>query len=67
LEQETPMDDEDRARRRIAHEIGEKLDALSIRDFDERIALLRGEIERLESARRHKQTALDHAGSIFKV
>ena len=61
------MDDDNRPRRRIAHEIGETLDALSIRDFDERIALLRSEIERLEAARRRKQSALDHAGSIFKA
>lgn len=59
-------DEEDRPRRRITHELGEKLDDLSVRDFDERIALLNAEIVRLEGAKLVKQRALDQAGSVFK-
>ena len=61
------VDDEDHPRKVVAHAIGEKLDTLSIRDFDDRIALLREEILRLETARRQKQDALDLAGSLFKT
>jgi uncharacterized small protein (DUF1192 family) len=46
--------------------LGQKLDELSVLDFDERIALLRAEIDRLEEAKRQKQIALEAAGSIFR-
>ncbi len=60
-------DDDDRPRKAVAHEIGQKLDSLSIDDLSERIALLRSEIERLEAAKTAKQAALSAAGSIFKL
>lgn len=59
-------EDEDGPRKVIAHAIGQKLDDLSVHEFDERIALLRTEIERLEAAKRLKQAALDQAGSVFR-
>ncbi|MDR7039650.1 uncharacterized small protein (DUF1192 family) [Methylobacterium sp. BE186] len=61
------MDDEIFPVRRTvtAHEIGQKLDDLSVEELGERIALLRREIERLESAREAKQAAKSAAGSIF--
>ncbi len=63
------MDDDDFRPRRpsTTHEIGQKLDDLSIDDLAERIALLRVEIERLEAARTAKQSALSAAGSFFKA
>ena len=57
--------EEDGPRRPNVHQLGEKLDDLSVHEFDERIALLRAEIERLEQAKRLKQAALDRAGSAF--
>ena len=57
-------DDEPRAAA-PAHAIGQPLDTLSLHEFDERIALLRAEIARLEAARDRKRAALDAAGSIF--
>ena len=54
-------------RRAIPHVIGEALDTLSVREFDERIASLRAEITRLETAKAHKPEALDAAGSIFRT
>ena len=51
--------------RRVVHDIGQALDALSIHEFDERIALLRAEIDRLEAARSRKRQALEAAGSVF--
>lgn len=59
-------EDEDAPRRKLVHLIGEALDDLAIRDFDQRIALLQGEIDRLQAAKRRKQAAVDHAGSVFK-
>ena len=59
-------EDEDRPFRVKSHEIGMKLDDLSVGDFDERIALLRVEIERLEAARHAKRRARDDAGSVFR-
>ena len=38
---------------------------MSIADLDERIALLKTEVARLEEAKRAKQTALAAAGSVF--
>ena len=59
-------DDVEQPRRAITHAVGEPLEALSIAALDERLHLLRAEIERLEVARRLKQVARDHAGSIFR-
>ena len=61
------MDDEDiRPRKPATHEIGQKLDTLSVGDLDERIALLRQEIARLEEAKASKQSALSAASAFFK-
>lgn len=50
-----------------AHEIGQDLATLSIAELDERIALLRDEIARLEEARTRKQASLAAAGAFFKT
>jgi uncharacterized small protein (DUF1192 family) len=49
-----------------AHRLGQPLDALSLAEFDERIALLRAEIERLERARAAKAASLAAAEDVFK-
>ncbi|GJD59477.1 DUF1192 domain-containing protein [Methylobacterium dankookense] len=59
-------DDDDRPRKATAHEIGQRLDTLSVEDLAERIALLRQEIERLEAARQAKVAALGAADAFFK-
>ena len=60
------MTEDDRPRAKApAHEIGQLLDTLSLHEFEERIALLREEIARLETARDRKRAALDAAGSVF--
>ncbi len=61
------FDDEPRRKGGGAHVLGEPLDDVSVRELDERISLLRAEIERLEVAKRAKLAASDHAASIFKV
>ena len=41
------IDDDDRPKKKISHEIGQDLSLLSVKELDERIALLQGEIARL--------------------
>jgi len=50
----------------VSHQIGQPLDALSVAEFDARIALLRVEIERLEQARAAKAASLAAADAFFK-
>ena len=57
--------EEDAPIRKVAHEIGQDLYTLSIEDFDERIALLKAEIARLEEARGKKAAQRAAADSIF--
>lgn len=62
-------DDDDpfaKPKRPPTHEVGQVLDALSVGELDERIALLRVEIERLEAARRAKEAAGSAAQAFFK-
>jgi uncharacterized small protein (DUF1192 family) len=61
-----PDDDRPRARKSVSHEVGQPLDVLSVAELDERIALLRSEIERLEKARAAKSASLDAADALFK-
>jgi uncharacterized small protein (DUF1192 family) len=61
-----PIEDDDRPRKKISHEIGQDLSLLSVEELGERIALLKSEIERLEAASRKKQASKDAANSFFK-
>ncbi|MBV8450387.1 MAG: DUF1192 domain-containing protein [Hyphomicrobiales bacterium] len=59
--------DEPRPKRpRPAHEIGQDLSTLSIIELDERVAVLRNEIMRLETAKNQKLAAQGSANSFFK-
>ncbi|MCI0468053.1 MAG: DUF1192 domain-containing protein [Beijerinckiaceae bacterium] len=49
------------------HEIGQKLDDLSVEELAERIEVLRGEIARLEDARVAKQASRSAAAAFFKL
>ena len=48
------------------HEIGQKLDALSVAELAERVAMLQTEIARLEEARRAKLASADAANAFSK-
>lgn len=61
-----PIEDDDRPRKKISHEIGQDLSLLSVEELAERIALLKGEIERLEAAATKKRASKDAANSFFK-
>ena len=60
------IEDDDRPKKKIAHEIGQDLSLLSVKELDERIALLQGEIARLEANRIGKQASRQTADQFFK-
>jgi len=60
------IEDDDRPRKKITHEIGQDLSLLSVEELTERIALLTSEIERLREAAARKRASKDAANSIFK-
>jgi uncharacterized small protein (DUF1192 family) len=59
-------EDEDRPKKKVVHEIGQDLALLSIEELGERIAVLTGEIERLETARAKKQASRSAADQFFR-
>ena len=61
-----PMEDDDRPRKKVTHEIGQDLSLLSVEELTERVALLKTEIIRLEEAATKKRASRDAANSIFK-
>jgi uncharacterized small protein (DUF1192 family) len=60
------MDDDDRPKKKISHEIGQDLALLSVDEITERIALLREEIGRLEEALNKKRASRSSADQFFK-
>lgn len=62
-----PMEDDDRPRKKVTHEIGQDLSLLSVEELTERIALLKNEIVRLEEAATKKRASRDAANSVFKT
>jgi uncharacterized small protein (DUF1192 family) len=59
-------EEEELPRKAVAHEIGQDLSHLSVEELTGRIALLRGEIERLDQALVKKRASRNAADSIFK-
>ena len=62
-----PMEDDDRPRRKITHEIGQDLSLLSVEELTERIALMAAEIERLQAAAAKKRASKQAADGFFKT
>jgi uncharacterized small protein (DUF1192 family) len=60
------MDEDDRPKKKITHEIGQDLSLLSLAELGERVALLKEEIVRLESAMAAKQNVRLSADQFFK-
>lgn len=60
------IDDEDRPKKKLVHEIGQDLALLSVEEIAERIALLHDEIGRLDEALRTKQASRAAADLFFK-
>ena len=59
-------EDDDRPKKKITHEIGQDLYLLSVKELEERIALLTEEIERLKASIKSKQSSRNAADSFFK-
>ena len=60
------IEDDDRPKKKIAHEIGQDLSLLSVRELDERITLLKDEIARLETEITAKSATRKAADQFFK-
>ena len=60
------MDEDDRPKKKLVHEIGQDLALISVQELEQRIALLREEIERLEADIRKKQASRNLADQFFK-
>jgi uncharacterized small protein (DUF1192 family) len=60
------MEEDDRPKKKIVHEIGQDLALLAVKELQERIALLKEEITRLEAAMASKQASRNVADQFFK-
>jgi len=58
------IEDDDKPRKKITHEIGQDLSLLSVEELAERIALMTSEIERLQVTK--KRASKDAADRFFK-
>jgi len=59
-------DEEERPKKKLAHEIGQDLALLSVEELRERISLLKEEVVRLEAAMASKQASRSSADQFFK-
>ena len=59
-------EDDDRPKKKITHEIGQDLYLLSVKELEERIALLSDEIARLKASIASKQASRGAADTFFK-
>jgi uncharacterized small protein (DUF1192 family) len=60
------IDEEERPKKKLTHEIGQDLALLSVEELRDRIALLREEIARLEAAVASKLASRSTADQFFK-
>jgi uncharacterized small protein (DUF1192 family) len=60
------LDEDDRPKKKIVHEIGQDLALLSVGELNERIQLLQQEIERLRADSAKKQASRGAADQFFK-
>jgi uncharacterized small protein (DUF1192 family) len=60
------IEEDDRPKKKIAHEIGQDLALLSVEELNDRISLLNDEIARLQTALASKQASRSAADQFFK-
>lgn len=60
------IEDDEKPRRKITHDIGQDLSLLSVDELGERIGLLTAEIARLHAEIDKKRASRDAAASFFK-
>ncbi|MEM1047552.1 MAG: DUF1192 domain-containing protein [Pseudomonadota bacterium] len=61
------FDDETAPVQKSDHVVGQDLSTLSLEELEERIALMRSEIERLEREIQAKRSTAEAANSVFKM
>ena len=61
-----PIEDDDRPRKKISHEIGQDLTLLSVEELAARVQLLNDEIERLQADMVNKRASRSAADQFFK-
>jgi uncharacterized small protein (DUF1192 family) len=61
-----PIEDDDKPRKKVTHEIGQDLSLLSVEELNERILLLNSEAERLQAALAKKRASKEAANNFFK-
>jgi uncharacterized small protein (DUF1192 family) len=61
------MDDDEVRKKPVAHEVGMPLDAMSVGELRERIALLETEINRLKDTIAARERTRSAAESLFKL
>jgi len=67
MEQEMAgIDEDDRPKKKIAHEIGQDLALLSVAELNDRILLLNDEVARLQDALAKKRASRSAADQFFK-
>jgi uncharacterized small protein (DUF1192 family) len=65
-EKRMAIEDDDKPRKKVTHEIGQDLSLLSVEELTERIALMTSEIERLQVAMTKKRASKEAANNFFK-
>jgi uncharacterized small protein (DUF1192 family) len=60
------IDDDDRPKKKVAHEVGQDLSLLSVEELGHRVQLLRDEIARLEGDIAQKRAKKAAADQFFK-
>jgi uncharacterized small protein (DUF1192 family) len=60
------IDDDDRPKRKISHDIGQDLTLLSVEELAARVQLLHDEIQRLEADMQSKRASRSAADQVFK-
>jgi uncharacterized small protein (DUF1192 family) len=60
------IDEDDRPKKKITHEIGQDLTLLSVKELQERIALMKEEIARLDADIARKEASRNVADRVFK-
>jgi uncharacterized small protein (DUF1192 family) len=60
------FDEEDRPKKKLAHEIGQDLTLLSVEELGERVQLLKDEIARIEADMNRKRASRSTADQLFK-
>ena len=60
------IDDDDKPKKKVAHEIGQDLTLLSVQELAARVQLLQDEIKRLEADMTQKRASRSVADQFFK-